>query len=246
MIVTLNIDDGYYTGNKHVVDPIVSSVDDVICIEPDTNSFAWDVKVNDGDYNISLNIEWPSNVTVIKKGTVTILIHYLGSQKKIQLKNKKLVKKNGNKLDFNTATINTRHTNGQLTVIVSSLQLLKIISCQIQYQDALVVSLKKNYQKIRIGLDDEHPKKDFKAFYREFNCKNNIPYTQYHIIFNKGGYTINSNRIKFNVFHVDDYESFIVAKNEKITQIDSNDNICSLTFPYDIKSKNSYKLFLKT
>ena len=49
MLVKLDINDGYFTGNRQLIDV---SDDKQIQLNKNTNSFAWDVQINDGDYDI--------------------------------------------------------------------------------------------------------------------------------------------------------------------------------------------------
>lgn len=239
MIVTLNPSEGYDTGNKNM---LIEHPDTSIQLSPVTNSFAWDVKLNDGDYQISLQIESFPLKMILKKGIVTCQVHYLGSHKSHTLQNLKLLK--GNTVMFPIVKIDTSISN-EISLIFSSSKQIDILSCQLEFDPSNVKPVTPQHEGTILTLKDEHPVDDFTAFYREFNLKTDIPHSSYEMCFNKGTVTINSTNITFSVYHVGEYESFVLAK-DKSNSAFSDVNRCGVIHPINIDGKHSYKLFVKS
>lgn len=243
MLVKLATDKGYYTGNKKEIEIDDTITSDTIHLSSTTNSFAWDIEANDGEYQLSLKIEDLPPKTKLKQGAVTLTVHYLKTNNKKTLKSKKLVK--GNNIVFEPITINTKHTK-TLSLIFNSSKPLNVTSCQVEYNDAKITPIKHKFEISSIGLSDEHPNPEFTSFYREFNIKNDVPYTDYSIMFNKGGFTMSPKGITFNVFHVGEYGSFVKTKDKRVEDVINTETVCSVTYPIELSTKHSYKLFLKS
>jgi hypothetical protein len=254
MILKLNCKDGYFTCNRTEINTSHLTDYEGVCIKKNGNSFAWDVNIENNNaennnYNFGLYVKWTPGMKHIKAGNVSLTFHYLDNSTSLYnslcLKNKKLVRKNGNLLYF--PEIRIQNTNS-LTIELKSNVDIVFNELQIDFNDSTKIELTNiDHSAGNLYIEDRN-NEPFNAFYREFNVKEHYPYTNYVINFNQGYYNIyvdgNKKGISFTVDHTRKYKSILLARNNNTITRSNKDN-CSILFPINIVSGTSYKLFTK-
>lgn len=243
MTVKLNTDEGYFACDKGRLDTPHFNDHSGILIKKGGNSFGWDVNVKNGTYNISLNIKWSIGTNYINTGNVTLTVHHMDKQKCNQYKNKKLYKTNGDVLDFGQIKL----PDSEVTLMFHSKMDLNILSCNIDYDNSFAKTSTLNHTGSRLCISDVHKDNKFIGFYREFYVKRHIPYTDYCIDFDGGGFKLvldGTPGIVFEVIHNNDYESIVMASNPD-AGVKKLDDKCQIVFPLNVKAKTSYKVFCK-
>jgi hypothetical protein len=249
MILKLNCKDGYFTCNRTEIKTSQLINYDGVYLEKNGNSFGWDLMIEDNNYNFSLCVKWVPGMNCIRAGDVSLTIHYLDHHTSLYnsfiLKNKRLVRKNGNLLKFCEATIKNTNSltielNSKINIVFNELQ----IDCDGSTKIELVTL---DHSAGNLYIEDKNTE-PFNAFYREFNIKNHNPYTNYTINFEEGHYAIyldgHKNGISFTVNHSRKYKSILLARNSNtITRV--NKYNCSILFPIKVIHGTSYKLFTK-
>lgn len=243
MIVTLNTNEGYFTCDKGKLETMHLNDESGIILKHDGNSYGWDIDVKKGTYNITLKIKWDNSVNHINAGNIVMSVYYIDKNKYVQFKNKKLNKHNGDILHFGPVNTN----KAKISLIFNSKIDINILSCSVEYENSFAKIMQLNHTAGRLCITDIHKGPKIAAFYREFNIKKHIPYTDYCIAFNGGCFKMimgDTIGISFDIVHNNDYKSTNMATNCNAGVREFNDR-CEIFFPLKLKEKTSYKVFCK-